>query len=83
MNFEGILKYLSWPHVPINDDPCALAMDSFPGPVTEPVYTKGGILAIEIIPVAKGLTGEYQPSDLAGFGPRKRTSRSQTVSPPE
>jgi hypothetical protein len=75
MNTEVMLKYLSWLHFAMNEEPCALVMDSFPGHVTEAVYAKADILAIEIIPVPKGLTGEYQPLDRGGFGPLKKMSQ--------
>jgi hypothetical protein len=75
MNTEVMLKYLSWLHFAMNEEACALVMDSFPGHVTDAVYVKADILAIEIIPVPKGLTGEYQPLDRGGFGPLKKMSQ--------
>jgi hypothetical protein len=71
-----MLKYLSWLHYAMNDEPCALVMDSFPGHVTAAVSQKADFLDIEIIPVPEGLTGEFQPLDRSGFGPLKKISQA-------
>jgi hypothetical protein len=71
-----MLKYLRWLHYAMNEQPCALVMDSFPGHVIDAVMHKAELLGIEIIPVPEGLTGEFQPLDRSGFGPLKKISQA-------
>jgi hypothetical protein len=71
-----MLKYLSWLHYAMNEEPCALVMDSFPGHIIDAVRHKADYLEIEIIPVPEGLTGEFQPLDRSGFGPLKKISQA-------
>jgi hypothetical protein len=70
-----MLKYLSWLHEVFNGHPCGLVMDSFPAHYRPQVRYKPRSLAIEIIPVPRGLIGKYQPLDRRPFGVLKRESQ--------
>jgi hypothetical protein len=69
-----MLNYLSWVRVAVGEAPMALVIDAYTAHHTPRVQHKAERLAIEIIPVPRGLTGEYQPLDRSCFGPLKKIS---------
>jgi hypothetical protein len=70
-----MLRYLSWIHIGLSRRPFALVLDSFSGHATSRILHKAKFLGIELIPVPKGMTGEYQPLDRSCFGPLKMMSQ--------
>jgi hypothetical protein len=70
-----MLKYLSWIKIALRDAAFALVLDSYPAHITPRVRDKAARMGIEMIPVPRGLTGEYQPLDRSCFGPLKKTSQ--------
>jgi hypothetical protein len=70
-----MLKYLSWLKLAMRDATFALVLDSYPAHITPRVRDKAARLEIEMVPVPRGLTGEYQPLDRSCFGPLKKTSQ--------
>jgi hypothetical protein len=70
-----ILRYLSWAHIAVGKVPFALVMDSFRAHYTTRIIHKAEFLGVELIPVPKGMTGEFQPLDRSCFGPLKKMSQ--------
>jgi hypothetical protein len=68
MTGEVILNYILWLDLAIHDEPCPVVMNSFPRRVMEAVYAKSWILNLKMIPVPRGLIGEYQPLNRGGLG---------------
>jgi hypothetical protein len=75
MDTTIMLKDLCWLHEASNDEVCALVMDSFGAHFPLEVGVLARCLEIELIPVPKGLTGQWQPLDRKCFGPLKRISQ--------
>jgi hypothetical protein len=67
-----MLSYLSWVHFAVGCSPCALILDSFPGHLTARIPYQVRCLQIELIPVPKSMTGEFQPLNRGCFGPLKK-----------
>jgi hypothetical protein len=75
MDEPVMMKYLSWATIAIGDIAFALVLDSYPAHITPRVRDKAVRLEIEMISMARGLTGEYQPLDRSRFGPVKKMSQ--------
>jgi hypothetical protein len=75
MDETVMLKHLSWLHACVKGRECVLVLDSFPAHGTPAVLYKAWTLQIWLLPVPRGLTGEFQPLDRKCFGPLKRISQ--------
>jgi hypothetical protein len=75
MDESVMLRYLSWVHIALGCRPFSLVLDSFRGHTTMNVLRKAKFLGVELIPVPKGMTGQYQPLDRSCFGPLKKMSQ--------
>jgi hypothetical protein len=76
MDTTTMLQFLSYLHQASNELPCGLVMDSFGAHFPDAVSDKARALGIRVIPVPKGLTGQWQPLDRRCFGPLKRISQA-------
>jgi hypothetical protein len=75
MDEGAMLGYLSWAQIAVGHVAFALVMDSYPAHITPRVHHKAQRLGIELIPVPRGRTGQYQPLDRSCFGPLKKMSQ--------
>jgi hypothetical protein len=75
MDEAVMLWYLSWVHIALGHYPFALVLDSFRGHDTERIRRRAESLGVQLIPVPRGMTGEYQPLDRSCFGPLKKMSQ--------
>jgi hypothetical protein len=75
MDTTVMKQYLEYLHIASGGMRCALVMDSFGAHFPEEAMGIASDLDIEVIPVPKGLTGQWQPLDRRCFGPLKRMSQ--------
>jgi hypothetical protein len=75
VNEPVMMKYFSLSKTAMGQAACALVLDPYPAHITPRLQDKAVRLGIEMIPVSRGLTGEYQPLDRTCFDPLKKTSQ--------
>jgi hypothetical protein len=80
MDSWGMLNYLSRLHSTMNDEPCALLMDSFPEHVTDAVSQKADFLDIEIIPVPELVPESFSRSTVLASDRSRRSARPSGMS---
>jgi hypothetical protein len=74
MTERVMVQYLRWLQIVMGAGPFALVVDPFPGHVTQRVRWQARKMAVEFIPVPKGMTGQFQPVDRSCFEPLKNLS---------